>query len=376
MVRHSRRVAVIATLDGFANSKKALLIQDLLTQRGHAVTILDTMYLSRSSTTRLRRRLPSLQLNKLLVYLVGVGLRCIEGMRGPVAGGLRASLYVLQMRTRAQALAKRISAPGQAHAGFDVVICESQADSALMLRQIPGVKKIYNCATPLAEELYFGRELSERAYQKLKAFEVSIFSNCDHLSFHWHSYAEYVRKYYQYDATNIFTFDRNAEIATAPARYAAQPRIVYMGFLGGYWIDLDLLSRLTRLYPQLDVYGLPEPPKKYGLNYKGYGSPEQLRDYQFGLITSSKDRLRCEGFSAKHIDYLAAGLPVLVPEWRTAARDLKGTIFYTPDNFLSRVQAHSSEDSWTAASNEALAQAREYTADKVARELIAIVEQA
>ncbi len=376
MSRRSRRVAVIATLDGFANSKKALLIRDLLTERGHAVTIIDTLHLSRASSNGRGRALPSPQPGKLLVYLAGAGLHSIERFRGRFAGWLRALLYLLQMRIRARVVANRIAAPAAGGASFDVVICESQADAGIMLHDLPGTTKIYNCATPLADELYFGGELTDRGYRNLKAFEVEIFRKSDHLSFHWHSYAEYVRKYYEYDATNIFTFDRNATVTNTPARFAAQPKIVYMGYLGGYWIDLDLLSELTRLYPHLDVYGLPEPPARYGLNYRGYASEDLLQNYQFGLITSSKDRLRCEGFSAKHIDYLAAGLPVLVPEWRTAARDLRGSIFYTVDNFLDQVRLHSSEDSWTAASNAALDQARQYTADKIARELIDLVELA
>ena len=376
MSRRPRRVAVIATLDGFANSKKALLIRDLLTERGHAVTIIDTLHLSRASSVGLGGALPSPLPRKLLVYLAGAGLRSIERFRGRAAGWLRARLYLLQMRVRARIVANRIAAPAADGASFDVVICESQADAGIMRYDLPGVTKIYNCATPLADELYFGGELTDRGYRNLKAFEVEIFRESDHLSFHWHSYAGYVRKYYEYDATNIFTFDRNATISDTPARFAAQPRIVYMGYLGGYWIDLDLLAELTRLYPQLDVYGLPEPPARYGLNYKGYASVDQLQNYQFGLVTSSKDRLRCGGFSAKHIDYLAAGLPVLVPSWRTAAHDLGGSIFYTVDSFLDQVRLHSSEKSWTAASNAALDQARQYTADKIAREFIDIVEQA
>jgi hypothetical protein len=376
MSRRSRQIAVIATLDGFANSKKALLIRDLLTERGHAVTIIDTLHLSRASSTGPGRALPSPLPRRLLVYLTGVGLRSIDRFRGRFARWLRARLYLLQMRVRARVVANRIAAPAGEGTSFDIVICESQADAGIMLHDLPGVTKIYNCATPLADELYFGGELTDRGYRKLKAFEIDIFRASDHLSFHWHSYAEYVRKHYQYDATNIFTFDRNATVTATPARFDAQPRIVYMGYLGGYWIDLDLLSELTRLYPQLDVYGLPEPPARYGLNYKGYASEDHLRNYQFGLITSSKDRLRCEGFSAKHIDYLGAGLPVLVPEWRTAARDLRGSIFYTVDNFADQVRLHSSEESWTAASNAALDQARQYTAEKIAEELIDIVEQA
>jgi hypothetical protein len=376
MGRRSRQVAVIATLDGFANSKKALLIRDLLTERGHAVTVIDTMYLSRASSTGFGRALPSPNPKRLLVYLVGVSLHSISRLQGRAAARVRAFLCLLQMRARGRVVADWIASSVRQDTHFDVVICESQADSALMLHDIPGATKIYNCATPLAEELYFGGELTQRGYEQLKAFEIDIFRNSHHLSFHWHSYAEYVRKYYEYDATNIFTFDRNAEITDEPARFDPEPRIVYMGYLGGYWINLELLSELTRLYPRLDVYGLPEPPSKYGLNYKGYGSVDQLQNYQFGLITSSSDRLRCEGFSAKHIDYLAAGLPVLVPEWRTSARDLQGTIFYTADNFLTQLRLHSDEDSWTRASEAALDQARQYSPDKVAQELIEIVEQA
>jgi len=370
----SRRVAIVATLDGFANSKKALLIRDMLTERGHTVTLIDTLHLSRAASTGLARALPSPQPKRLLVYLAGVGLHSIGRSHGRLAGRLRAHLYVMQMRARGRVVADQIAAATDQGGPFDVVICESQADSALMLHDLPGAKKIYNCATPLAEELYFGGELTQRGYEQLKTFELEVFRNSDHLSFHWHSYAEYVRKHYGYDAANIFTFDRNAEINSHSACFNPKPRIVYMGYLGGYWIDLELLAELSRLYPNLDVYGLPEPPSKYGLNYKGYGSVEQLRNYQFGLITSSKDRLRCEGFSAKHIDYLAAGLPALVPEWRTSARDLQGTIFYTVDNFLTQVRLHSSEENWTRASNAALEQARQYSADKVSLELIDIVE--
>jgi hypothetical protein len=92
------------------------------------------------------------------------------------------------------------------------------------------------------------------------------------------------------------------------------------------------------------------------------------------LITCSKDRLRREGFSAKHIDYLAAGLPVLVPEWRTSTADLRGTISYTVDNFVEQLRSYSSEDSWNAVAKEALEQASEYGVDKAAREFIDIIE--
>jgi hypothetical protein len=93
------------------------------------------------------------------------------------------------------------------------------------------------------------------------------------------------------------------------------------------------------------------------------------------LITSSKDRLRREGFSAKHVDYLAAGLPVLAPAWRTSAAELKGTIPYTLEDFVDQVLRYSNEDTWRAAANEALEQAADYSAEKAMGEFIDIVEE-
>jgi hypothetical protein len=45
-----------------------------------------------------------------------------------------------------------------------------------------------------------------------------------------------------------------------------------------------------------------------------------LLSYQAGLITCTRDELRRDGFSAKHLQYLAHGLPVLAPEWRRHPR--------------------------------------------------------
>jgi hypothetical protein len=78
-------------------------------------------------------------------------------------------------------------------------------------------------------------------------------------------------------------------------------------------VDLPLLARLSRAYPHIDTYGEAQPDPSLGLHYRGYAASSVLRDYQFGLITCIDDPLRRDGISAKHLSYLAAGLPVLVP---------------------------------------------------------------
>jgi hypothetical protein len=158
------------------------------------------------------------------------------------------------------------------------------------------------------------------------------------------------------------------------ASFREPPRVIYLGYLGGYWIDLELLAALSRSYPHIDIYGLPKPPRRLGLNYKGYATPDVLRDYQFGLITCTKDQLRREGFSAKHIDYLAAGLPVLAPEWRTSTQDLGGTVTYSVESFAEQIRTCSNEAAWTTLSKEALEQARELSPQRVAAEFLSLVE--
>jgi hypothetical protein len=86
-----------------------------------------------------------------------------------------------------------------------------------------------------------------------------------------------------------------------------------------------------------------------------------LADYQFGLITTSLDELRRDGFSAKHLDYIAYGLPVLVPEWRRHLDLLRGSLPYSEETFASTIEQHSDETSWQAASDEAYAQAEQLT---------------
>lgn len=113
------------------------------------------------------------------------------------------------------------------------------------------------------------------------------------------------------------------------------------------------------------MYGAPAPPKKYGINYKGYAHPDVLSKYQFGLVTITKDRLRRWGFSAKHLEYLSYGLPVLVADWRKNLHLLKGSIPYNEKDFLGKIKKYSDKKEWQKMSDLAYKQSKKYSWDGV-----------
>jgi hypothetical protein len=71
-----------------------------------------------------------------------------------------------------------------------------------------------------------------------------------------------------------------------------------------------------------------------------------LADYQFGLITGTDDALRRHGFSAKHLDDLAHGLPGLVPAWRQGVRRTGSRIACQEDTFSAAVDRPGDERRW------------------------------
>lgn len=362
--KHKKRIAVICFLDGYANSSKPTIIKAVLSARGHDVTLVNTKFMSRLGETGTKRLVPSPRPAAFLIYILET-LDFVTG-RFPWLRSVRHRLLLGQMKLRAALLAPLVSK-------FDVVVCESPIDSLVFLRNLGDAMTIYDCATPLADEHYYGGELGERQYARFKQLETEVYRAVDHLSFHWACYADYVKKHYE-DTGNIFIFDGSAAEKDTVAHYAAKPKIVYLGYLAGYWINLPLLSRLSKLY-DIDVYGAPEPPSALGLHYKGYAKPSVLAEYQFGIITITDDQLRSEGFSAKHVEYLSYGLPVLVPTWRVSARGMKGTLFYDEDNFLDIIKQYSKRSAWQKMSDAALAQAGEYSTDKTMRTFIKLIER-
>lgn len=367
----ARSVLIVGELDGFANGQKPTEIARFLRSRGHEVHVANTYLLSRATDDpdSPLRRLPSLRgVWPFTLYLVELAQRLFTrrwryGRRHLSYPLIRAELW----------LRRRILSGSLSLDNFDLIIGEHPSESEFMLTPTTATV-IYDCMTPWADELYFERRLTEKQHQKMRRHEARILDNVDHLSFSWETYAPYAVKHYNISGRNLTQLNWGCTPVANRVRFRSPPRIVLMGSLSSHFINLPMLSRLSRLYP-IDVYGGPPPDASLGINYLGWAPSSVLDDYQLGLITCSTDELRRDGFSAKNMAYVAHGLPVLVPAWRRHMHLIRGSVPYDEDTFLSVVEALSDEAYWQRLSDEAYAQAQELTwertlepADRVLRD--------
>lgn len=350
-----RRVLIVAQLDGYANSARPLGIERFLREHGYEVHLVDTLCLARASSDRgsLGRMLPgSARPAKLALYANEVASKVLTRRWG--FGRRHLSYYVLLTDHR---LRRRILRSELALDDFDLVICVTPYDAGVLTTPTSAAT-FYDCPTPWADEVLHEGRLTARQHRKFRGWERDFLEEMEYLSFTWETYGRYAQARYGISGDNFRQLNWGCTPSAERARFARPPRVAYLGSLSGQFINLPLLSRLSRLYPYIDVYGGPPPDPSLGLNYCGYASPELLRDYQFGLITCTRDALREEGFSAKHMQYLEYGLPVLVPAWRRHLDLLRGSVPYTEEDFATRIGALSDEAQWQSVSDEAYEQAR------------------
>jgi hypothetical protein len=342
-----------------------------LSRRGIRTVLLDTRSLSRAAAdpTSARYRLPSWRPVRAALYVVEV-LVWLAGRRPRTRRGLSYGLLVAEQELRRRILRRPI-----AQVGADLVICEVPQDSTA-LRDVRSGLTLYDCPTPWADELRDEGRLTVRQHARMRARERAVFDAVDLLTFHWRTYGWYAREHYGIRGDNLRVLDWGCHPAEVRARHQTPVRIVYLGSLSSRFIDLSLLAALTRAYPHIDVYGGPPPDPALGLNYCGWSPPSVLADYQLGLVTCTRDDLRREGFSAKHLDYLAAGLPVLVPRWRRHLDLLRGSVPYDVESFAETVGRFADAAVWQATADEAYAQSRACAWERTLQPLDAMVEAA
>jgi hypothetical protein len=369
MDRRVRRVLIVFPDDGYANTSRARALGQFLGKNGHETVVRDTYYLSRLCGKR---------------GSIGSKLPAFDPLRAALYAVDAASLLVLRSRVTRRHLTyyvrladctlRRAILSRSLHLDeFDLVICTTPHD-AWVLPTARVARTLYDCPTPWAAELHDDGKLTDRQFEKLKAREKELFEQVDHLAFNWQSYGEYAVERYGITGRNLLTLNTGCTPVERRAAFSSPPRIVYVGSLAGRAIDLPLLGRLSKLYPHIDVYGGPPPDPALGLNYRGYAtSTDVMRDYQLGLVTSSRDELRRYGFSAKHPEYLSYGLPVLAPAWRRNLHLLKGSVPYDEATFTAAVERLSDADVWRRTSDEAYAQAQRLSWDETLRPLEAIV---
>jgi hypothetical protein len=364
-IDHAKRVLLVCQSDGYANGVKPAGIERFLRERGHEVQVANTYYLSRASTDpgSVARKLPRPGLRRLAAYAVEAGSLLFT--RRWAFGRRHLSYYAFLADYRLRRSLLSSSLPLDE---FDLVICEHPHDAGLLTAPT-SARTFYDCPDPFADEMYCEGRLTERQHRKLRRLETELFERVDALSFSWESYARYALEHYGISGRNLRQLNWGCTPAAERAEFVDPPRVVYIGSLSSRYINLPLLSRLTRLYPHIDVYGGPPPDPSLGLNYLGWAPPTVLQRYQLGLITTSHDELRKDGFSAKHLDYIAYGLPVLVPAWRRHMDLLRGSVAYDEDTFTSVMAALSEPAEWQRMSDEAYAQARRLTWDETLRPL-------
>ncbi len=351
----TRRVLILAQLDGYANSVKPLAIERFLRERGHDVLLLDTNCLARASDRpgSVGRMLPgSARPGNLALYANDVASKVLTRRWG--FGRRHLSYYVLLADHH---LRRRILKAGLRLDDFDLVICETPYDSGV-LTSGTSAETVYDCPNPWADEVFDEGRLTRRQHGRFRRWEAGFLESMDNLSFSWESYGRYAMAQYGLSGRNFRQLNWGCTPSPQRARFTGPPRVAYLGSLSSRFIDPALLARLCRRYPYVDVYGGPPPDPALGLPYRGYASPDVLAQYQFGLITCTRDLLRQEGFSAKHLHYLAHGLPVLVPGWRRHLDLLRGSVPYTEETFASVIDALSDEAAWRSVSDASYEQAR------------------
>ena len=109
------------------------------------------------------------------------------------------------------------------------------------------------------------------------------------------------------------------------------------------------------------------------MNYKGYAWPSVLGGYQLGPITCTKDELQRDGSSAKHLQYLAYGLPVLVPAWRRQLELLRGSVTYDNGSFTDVIDTLRVPSAWQRLGDMAYERATALSWDRTVQPLDAIL---
>jgi hypothetical protein len=360
-----KRVLIVCQLDRYANGLLPVEVERFLRRRGHEVRLANTYYLGRASglSGSLRTKLPPLELKRCALYAVEAASVLFTHRWN--FGRRRLSYYVLVADWR---LRRSILGSSLPLDDFDLIICVHPHDAGVLTVGTSACT-LYACPTPWADELYFEDRLTERQHQKLRRLETELFEGVDRLAFWWESYADYALDHYGISGRNLMTLNFGCSPVAERVDFANPPRVVYLGSLSSRFINLPLLSRLAKVYPHIDVYGGPPPDASLGLNYLGWAPPTVLQQYQIGLITCTQDQLRRNGFSAKHLEYLAYGLPVLVPAWRRHMDLLRGSVPYSERTFASVIGTLSNEEEWRRVSDEAYAQAQRLTWDKTLRPL-------
>lgn len=358
------KVLIICAPDPFANGLYPKELAKYLRAKGCQVEIYSTNRLSRAGETGFAAVLPSLQPRPLTLYAMEAVGQIAHFLGGTLRRVALSATFRQIVKLRGAILRASLK-----NSSYDMIICENNLDNAFVVGEHLARTQILHLPSPFAEELYFGNQITHRTFKQLRDYEAKLYAEADHVGFHWHTYTEYVQQT-KYNGPNLdISLPFGVEPQEKRATFRDQPRIVFLGLLNGYWVNLPLLKRLCKLYPHIDIYGGPRLTE-LGDNYKGYApSTDILAEYQFGLVTLSDDPLRRNSFSSKQLRYYSYGLPVLSPNWRHDSVLDEAALLYDETSFVDLVKIHSDEEKWNELSGKALKIAQRYDWEQVLRPL-------
>lgn len=240
-------------------------------------------------------------------------------------GGLWRRLTRASVEHPLELLADRMSRvlrPGR----FDVVIARGFEMGHVLKRDL-GVLRILDWPNVAYVEAYSTSESDLSRVDTLFRRERGVLDAADLVISPSNHLTRFIESTVPVDglADKLITVLLGCDRVARTAQPSSKPRIVYAG---SYYPIQDpyLLSRLTGLSPfPIDCYG-PRAPADghlpHRLTYRGFAADESfLSDYQVGLVTVARDRLREHSPATKLPYYFAHGLPVLFPAWMKEGHD-------------------------------------------------------
>ena len=264
---------------------------------------------------------------------------------------------------------------------FDAVIARGQEVAYAFTRTTTRARTILDMANIGFMENYYSWNAAMEEVDETFRREVQLFDTVDHiLSPHpvlSDFFLNHIAGFERYK-NKLLDVRLGCESTGRRAQYSATPRIVYAG---SYYRIQDpyLLAQLTSASPApVDCYGPTDPTFSFlpsVLNYHGYPpEPNFLSDYQVGLITVSKDKLRQFSPATKFPYYFSYGLPVLFPEWMQEGHEYGDcAVAFNENNFAEKVKHVLDRQRWTQMSDSALRVAGDLSWDKTLQPLQTIL---
>lgn len=251
-----------------------------------------------------------------------------------------------------------------------IIICQSNSDMAVLLHLRKDQIAIFDTPTPYSFELEYGPTLIPPSeLRQLRKLEEAVYKTANLVTFNWPTYRQFVEQHQHFRFHNYLQGSSGCEQVEQIAQFRKKPKVVFVGNLDDYWANSEELIQLVNSSPfVIDLYGATQNTDiKKMPQYRGYisaATQKVLAQYQFGLITLSKDPLRKQGFSAKHLLYLSYGLPVLCPRWRRDQILGPATIAYDPRSFVNDLTPYLKQKNWDQKHQHAVRLARQLSWDR------------